>query len=203
MLRFATERTRAAKPEAPGAAWRHSSAAVRRITAPVVEPGSPPPVFTGMEKQLVPSDAIPCPLVGAWLDLDTCARVRPTSEDPAHPVQAALKENHGAEGWRAAQPGAQTLWVHFDHPQAIQQVHVCFETKERRTQEFVLLHSSDGGITYHDIVRQQFNFSPDSAPREEEDYFPRLNSVTDLKLMIVPDISGGEACATLQALRIA
>jgi hypothetical protein len=157
-----------------------------------------------MEKQIVPHESIACPSVGAWLDLEACARVRLTSEHPAHPVEAALKENYSAgQGWRAAQPGRQTIWLHFDRAQSIQHVHLCFETVERRTQEFVLLWSSDGGITYHDIVRQQFNFSPESTAREEENYFPRLSGVTDLKLIIVPDISGGDACASLRELRVA
>jgi hypothetical protein len=157
-----------------------------------------------MEKQIVAQETVALASVGPWLDLEACARVRLTSEHPAHPIESALKDADGEErGWRAAEPGPQTLWLHFDSPQTIQHVHLCFETMERRTQEFVLLASSDGGVTYRDIVRQQFNFSPDSASREEENYFPRLSGVTDLKLTIIPDISGREACASLREFRLA
>lgn len=157
-----------------------------------------------MEKQIVTADSVPCPSVGAWLDLETCARVRLTSEHSGYPIEFALRgDSAGERGWKATQPGPQTIWLHFEHPQPIEQVHVRFEAEERRTQEFALLWSSDDGITYHDLVRQQFNFSPGSASHEDENYFPHLRDVTDLKLTIVPDISGGDTCASLRALRVA
>lgn len=137
---------------------------------------------------------------GPWMDLEN-ARVRLTSEDPACPIDFALKE-HPDTGWKAAQPGPQTIWIDFDTPRAVDEIRVRFETKERRTQEFVLLWSSDGGKSYREFVRQQFNFSPDATPMEDETYFPRLTGVTGLKLTIIPDISGGDARATLRALRI-
>ena len=137
-------------------------------------------------------------------DIDSCARVRLTSEHPEYPIETALQESRREEhGWQAEEPGPQTIWVHFDQPQAIRHIYLCFEAAERRTQEFELLFSNDGGSTYRDIVRQQFNFSPESAPREEENYLTHLNDVTDLKLTIVPDISDGEAYASLRALRVA
>ena len=129
------------------------------------------------------------------------ARVRLTSEDPACPIEFALQEHPGA-GWKAAQPGLQTIWIDFGAPQAVDEIRVRFEATECRTQEFVLLWSSDGGKSYHEIVRQQFNFSPDATTMEDETYFPRLTGVTGLKLTIIPDISGGDARATLRALRI-
>jgi hypothetical protein len=137
---------------------------------------------------------------GPWLDLEAHAHVRLTSEDATHPIESALRPEPG-RGWRAAQPGTQTIWLHFDVPQPLQHVYLRFDPAGRWTQEFVLRSSNDGGVTYRDIVRQQFNFS-EAAPREEENYFPHLTGVTDLKLTIVPDISGGEARATLQKLRL-
>ena len=72
-----------------------------------------------------------------------------------------------------------------------------------RTQEFVLRWSGDGGRTLHEIARQQWNFSPQGAGRETEDYRVSLDTVTDLELTIIPDISGGDAVATLAQLRLA
>jgi hypothetical protein len=135
-----------------------------------------------------------------WLDLESQGGVRLTSEDPAHPIAAALHD--GAAGWKAAQGGPQTIWIHFDAPQAIREVHLRFEATEQRTQEFAVLWSADGGVTYREMVRQQFNFSPRGAMAEAENYFPDLAGVTDLKLNITPDISGGQCRATLRALRI-
>lgn len=154
-----------------------------------------------MRKEIVPHVSEPAGASSApWIDLESLGRVRLTSEDSAHPFEGAV-QNRSSSGWRAAAPGAQTIWIHFDAPQPIREIHVRFEVAERRTQEFVLLASSDGGRSYREIVRQQFNFSPETAT-EEESYFPHLGGVTDLKLTIVPDISGGQARATLRVLRL-
>jgi hypothetical protein len=52
-------------------------------------------------------------------------------------------------------------------------------------------------------VRQQYNFSPPGVTHEFEDYAVDLVGVAALELRIVPDISGGEARASLAQLRIA
>lgn len=156
-----------------------------------------------MRKEIIIEVAAPAGAAGeSWMDLGSHAHVRLTSEDAARPIEDALQERT-EHGWRAAAPGAQTIWIDFDVPQAIRQIQLRFEAGEARprTQEFVLTASSDEGRSYREVVRQQFNFSA-AATTENEDYFPGLSGVTDLKLTIVPDISGGEARATLRALRI-
>ena len=161
----------------------------------------PIPTDTFMRKEIVTSTAEAPPLGASdWLSLDALARVRLTSEDPRHPIEAALSGSD-ARGWRAAQPGQQTIWISFDTPRPIQQINLGFEIAEQRTQEFVLSWSADGGVSYGEIVRQQFNFSPGTT-REEENYFPHLDAATDLKLAITPDIFGGSAHATLKFLRL-
>ncbi|HOE43494.1 MAG TPA: hypothetical protein PLB25_17965, partial [Rhodoferax sp.] len=60
-----------------------------------------------------------------------------------------------------------------------------------------------GGTTYREIVRQQWNFSPDGASSEIEDHRCELPAVTQLELIINPDISGNDAIASLEALRLA
>ena len=77
------------------------------------------------------------------------------------------------------------------------------EGEQERTQEFVLRWSPNGGQSYREIVRQQYNFSPPEAAREVEDYNVDLDGVTALELKIVPDISGGSARASLAQLRLA
>jgi hypothetical protein len=77
------------------------------------------------------------------------------------------------------------------------------EVEQERTQEFVLRWSSDGGQSYREIVRQQYNFSPPGATREVEDYEVNLDGVTVLEIKIVPEISSGTAHASLAALRLA
>jgi hypothetical protein len=138
-----------------------------------------------------------------WLAVESLADVEVTSEDPAHPVEAALSLN-GGSGWRADRSGAQTVRLVFDRPQQIQHLHLEFHEHERhRTQEFVLRWSADGGRSYREIVRQQYNFSPPNTTDEQEDYAVELQGVTNLEFQIIPDISGGDARASLAQFSIA
>ena len=138
-----------------------------------------------------------------WLNLDALAQVEVTSEDAAHPIESGLLPGT-ASGWRAGQPGPQTVRLVFDQPQRIERLHLEFhEDQLERTQEFVLRWSSNGGQSYREIVRQQYNFSPPGTTREREDYPVDLHGVTNLDLSIVPDISGGAARASLAQLRLA
>ena len=138
-----------------------------------------------------------------WLNLDTLAQVEVTSEDAAHPIESGLLPGRGS-GWRAAQPGPQTVRLVFNQPQRINRMHLEFQEDElERTQQFVLRWSSNGGQSYREIVRQQYNFSPPTTTRECEDYPVDLGGLTTLELSIVPDISGGPARASLAQLRLA
>ena len=131
-----------------------------------------------------------------WLDLEELAQVEVTSEDAAYPIDAALL-GEGA-GWRAAQPGPQTIRLLFDRPQHLSRVWLLFiEADTARTQEFVLRWSPDGGRSFREIVRQQWNFAPPETIREVENYRVDLSGVTLLELAIVPDQSRGEARASL------
>jgi len=138
-----------------------------------------------------------------WLNLDALAQVEVTSEDAAHPIESGLLPGT-ASGWRAAEPGPQTVRLVFDQPQRIARLHLEFHEEElERTQQFVLRWSSNGGQSYREIVRQQYNFSPPGTTREREDYPVDLDGVTTLELNIVPDISGGPARASLAQFRLA
>jgi hypothetical protein len=138
-----------------------------------------------------------------WLNLDNLASVEVTSEDADSPIESALLEGDSL-GWRAAQPGSQTIRLIFDRPQRLRRIWLAFEEAEgSRTQEFVLRWSPDAGKSFHEIVRQQWNFSPPVGVRELEDYAVDLFDVTLLELIIVPDKSGGEAHASLKKMRLA
>ena len=138
-----------------------------------------------------------------WLNLEALADVEVTSEDAAHPIEAALIPGAGP-GWRAEQPGQQTIRLLFHEPQKIKRMNLVFQENEReRTQQFVLRWSSDTGRSYREIVRQQYNFSPPDTTSEREDYTVDLDGLTTLELNIIPDISGGPACASLNQLRLA
>ena len=138
-----------------------------------------------------------------WLDLEHLAQVEITSEDVDYPIESALIPPAGP-GWRAAQPGEQTIRLMFDAPLRVRRIHLVFSAGElERTQEFVLRWSPDGGQSYREILRQQYNFSSPDAASEVEDYDLDLDGVTALELKIVPDISGGGARASLAQLRLA
>ena len=143
------------------------------------------------------------PVDQSWIDLQHMAQVELTSEDSAHPIEAALIHSFGS-GWRAAQAGEQTIRFLFDESQRVRRIQLLFhEDQQARTQEFVLRWSPDAGQSYREIVRQQYNFSPPGMTREFEDYAVDLVGVTALELRIVPDISGGDARASVAQLRIA
>jgi hypothetical protein len=138
-----------------------------------------------------------------WLDLESLAEVEVTSEDVAHPIEAALVPGHGS-GWSAAVPGKQTIRLLFAHPQRLKRICLAYEEPgAARTQEYVLRWSADGGQSYREIARQQWNFSPQGAISEAEDHRVDLPAVTALELSIIPDISGGGALASLARLRLA
>lgn len=138
-----------------------------------------------------------------WLNVEGIAEVEITSEDAAHPIESALLPGR-ASGWRAAGPGKQTIRLLFDHPQRLRRIWMNFvEPGAERTQEYVLRWSSDRGESFREIVRQQWNFSPQGATSEIEDHHVELPAVTVLELSIIPDISGGNAPASLAQLRLA
>jgi hypothetical protein len=138
-----------------------------------------------------------------WLNVEGLAEVEFTSEDAAHPIESALLPGRDS-GWRAAGPGKQTIRLLFAHPQRLRRIRLNFvETDTERTQEYVLRWSPDGGKSFREIVRQQWNFNPQCATRETEDHHVELPAVTVLELSIVPDISGGNAIASLAQLRLA
>lgn len=143
------------------------------------------------------------PVEGSFLDLERLARVEITSEDPGHPIEAALVPGRG-DGWRAAEPGPQKVRVLFDEPQRIRRVHLVFEeTHVERTQEFALSWAAAGARASQALVRQQYTFSPGGSTREVEDYTFDLQGATALELEVVPDIGGGGTHASLVSLRVA
>ncbi len=157
-----------------------------------------------MKKQII-ADILPVKerSTSPWLDLEALADVEITSENSDYPIEAALLPDRG-QGWRADKPGTQTLRLLFKQAQNIQRVQLDFlESIGTRTQEYVLRWSADNGRTWREIVRQQWNFSPDGSTRETEEYTLSLTGVAVLELTITPDISHQGAFASLERLRIA
>jgi hypothetical protein len=142
-------------------------------------------------------------LESSWLDLEVLVDVEVTSEDSGYPIEGALLPNN-CHGWKASKPGKQTIRLLFKQQQNIHRIHLSFlESVIARTQEYVLRWSKDKGQTFDEIVRQQWNFSPDGSHTQSEDYTMALSGVSVLELIITPDISSEHAFATLEKLRVA
>jgi hypothetical protein len=139
----------------------------------------------------------------AWLPLEELAEVEMTSESAAHPIEAALLAGRGS-GWRAEVPGKQTIRFLFTHPQPVKRIWLSFaEPDVERTQEYVIRWSPDRGRSFHDVIRQQWNFSPRGATSEIEDHHVDLPGATILEISIIPDTRAGTAFASLEQLRLA
>jgi hypothetical protein len=156
-----------------------------------------------MRKRLIARIPIAVKTLGeASLDLERLATVEVTSEDKDFPIEASLAIEP-TQGWRAAEPGTQTIRLVFDEPQELKRISLVFEDNEiERTQEFVLRASASPGGPFREIVRQQWNFSAPTSTREVEEYRVGLSHVTVLELTIVPNISGGAARASLKSLHL-
>ena len=138
-----------------------------------------------------------------WLNIEMLAEVEISSEDAAHPIESALLPGFSS-GWRAAEPGQQTIRLRFNNPQDIRLIQLHFEeSQSERTQAYALRWSADNGLIFHEIVRQQWNFSPSGATSETEKHRVELSAVTVLELNIIPDISGGPAIASLSNMQLA
>lgn len=129
-------------------------------------------------------------------DVEALAAVAVTSEAPGHPVDHAFDDRRGPGGsrWIAAEPGEQAIIIEFDAPQAIREI--CLEVEEAevsRTQELHLALSWDGGQTYREVLRQEYNFSPPGTTFEREHWQINTEGVTHVRLVIKPD-KGDRPC---------
>jgi hypothetical protein len=138
----------------------------------------------------------------AWLDLASHGVVEVTSEEPGYPIECAFEGKN--PGWRAASSGTQIVRLLLDKPHQLKHISLVFEDVENtRTQEFILRWSPSRDGFFREIVRQQWNFSPNGSVREIENYVVELSEVLALELIIVPDKSYGPARASMQSFRLA
>lgn len=145
-----------------------------------------------MRKKIL-KDSPPAQPDGAGgLDVPAIATALCTSESASHPVENMF-DGRPDTRWVADADGEQTLILAFDTAQALSRVALVIEERtERRTQELDLALSQDGGQTFREHVRQEFNFSPDGATTQREDWqLPSGQHYTHLRLRIRPDKSGG------------
>ena len=138
-------------------------------------------------------------------DIAAMATVIVSSEDPNHPIDNAFDDRRGPSGsrWIAEHPGEQTVIVAFDTPQTLHRLFLEVDELEvSRTQELAVSLSNDGGQTYRELVRQEFNFSPPGTTRELEEWTIGADRVSHLRLVIKPDKGGRPSRATLTTLAL-
>ena len=156
-----------------------------------------------MQKRIINDVKATIPSIHSeWLDIEALAEIEISSENPEHPIEAALLPglNHG---WRAGEPGKQTIRVLFKQPQHIRCIQLEFlESAVHRTQEYVLRISKNNGESFQETLRQQWNFSPEGAPTESETHFLELSAVNIIELIITPDINNPMAFASLEKMRV-
>ena len=137
------------------------------------------------------------------IDIATVATVLVTSEAPEHPIDHVFDDHRGPGGtrWIAGEPGEQIVILAFDAPQTINQILLEVEEPEVTSNTGTPVGlSCDGGRTYRELLRQEFNFSPAGTTFEREKWTVSAQGVTHLRLVIKPD-KGGKPCrATLTSL---
>lgn len=159
-----------------------------------------------LRKQIVPQRSVSSPSLEGEIRIAEVATVQVTSEAPDHPIDHAFDGARGPGGtrWLADGPGEQTVTLVFDAPQAIRRISLEVEEPAvSRTQELAVAVSSDGGRTYRDLVRQEYNFAPPGTSFERELWSVAADAVTHLRLTIKPDKGGRVGRATLTSLALA
>lgn len=158
-----------------------------------------------MRKRILTSNPTTTPPLTGELDVAALATVEVTSETSDHPVENAFDHRRGPGGsrWVAATSGEQTLILAFDRPQTIRQVLLeVEESRDSRTQELQLAVSHDGGNSYRELLRQEFNFAPSGTTFEHEQWNLATEAVTHLQLLIKPDKGGRPCRASLTTLAL-
>jgi len=137
------------------------------------------------------------------LDIPLIATVTITSEEVDHPIEHVFdgQRGSGTSRWRASQPGEQCLIINFDMPQTLHQLVLDIEEIDTaRTQALLISVSLDGGHTYRDVVRQEYNFSPPGTTYERETWALNIDRVTHLAIRITPDKGRHAGLATLTSV---
>ena len=144
-----------------------------------------------LRKKIMPSAteaARPAP--ADTIDIIRNAEVIATSESENFPLDNIVdgSTGPGSSQWVAGSTGPQTLIFKFDTPQNISSIVYEIEEQEvARTQEVCFEISTDSGAHFREILRHEYNFSPDGSTFQREELKLDLPQITDLKMSIKPD----------------
>jgi hypothetical protein len=124
------------------------------------------------------------------IDIIQHAEVIATSESENFPLDNIVDGSRGpgSSQWIAGSTGPQILIFKFDAPQNITGIVYEIEEKEvARTQEICFEVSTDSGVHFRELMRHEYNFSPDGSTFQREELKLDLTQITDLKMTIKPD----------------
>jgi len=138
-------------------------------------------------------------------DIPALATVFVTSEAPGHPVDYLFDASGGPGGtrWMAGADGEQTLVLAFDAPQTIRAIGIeAEEPSATRTNVLTISLSGDGGRTYQERIRQEFNFSQPGTTFEREEWAVPAERITHVRVVVQPDKGHAPHRATLTSLTV-
>ena len=144
-----------------------------------------------LRKRIIPSATeAAMPAAANTIDIIRNAELIATSESENSPLDNIVdgSTGPGSSQWVADSAGPQTLIFKFDTPQNI--TAIVYEIEEReiaRTQEICFEVSSDSGAHFREILRHEYNFSPDGSTFQREELKLDIHQVTDLKMTIKAD----------------
>ena len=131
-----------------------------------------------------------------WLDLDEVAVVTIVSGGRQMPRPSGI--------WSINAPGEQLIEIRFHEPTYVSHLRlVSSEIEQERTQEISVWASLNRGEQHRELLRQRFNFSPNGATEEIEEYAARLEDVSAIQLRVVPSIDGRRAVARVGGVWVA
>lgn len=139
------------------------------------------------------------------ISIPDTATILVTSERADHPIDCICdgQRGPGSTRWIAEQPGDQTVVLAFDTAQNIHIVGLEIEERDvNRTQELTLATSRDGGQTYREVLRQEFNFSPSGTTFQHEEWRVAAEGITHLRVWIRPDKGGNPCHASMTSLAL-
>jgi hypothetical protein len=167
---------------------------------------TPPPAPSGgmtLRKHLLTAPPLAMVSPSGSKAIPAIATVCVTSEAADAPIDHAFDQSRGLGGsrWVAAVPGEQQLILAFDTPQTIRTISLEVEEPEvSRTQVLHVSVSCDAGQTYQELQRQEYTFSPPGTTFKHEEWEVKVEGVTHLQLVIMPDKGGRPCRATLTSL---
>jgi hypothetical protein len=138
-------------------------------------------------------------------DIPALATVFVTSEASGHPVDHLFDASGGPGGtrWMAGADGEQTVVLAFDAPQTIRAIGIeAEEPSATRTNVLIISLSGDGGRTYQERIRQEFNFSQPGTTFEREEWSVPAERITHVRVVIQPDKGHAPHRATLTSLTV-